>query len=200
MKHYPGPVFVLTSAMNIDRIVTIYRAALKSERLMLQDLYLAGITAAIGGHIPHPERDWRVRVFVSRSCRPEDPRKQLLDRFGDRKIGRKAITRERFVMCVRDSMTEYLRSLSRLMSFSGGVLVYSLWEGYKRQERMQTFLGECAALGLDTVSLHTSGHADAGAIAGLIARTRPREIYPIHTENAAWFQRFADDSTQVFLA
>ncbi len=198
MKQYTGPVLVLTSAMNIDRIVTIYRAALKTERLMLQDLYMANITAAAGGHIPRPERDWRVRVFITRSYRPEDSRKFLFDRFGDRKIGRSAISKARFVMCVRDSMAGYLRSLSRLMPFSGGVLVYSLWEGYKRRPGMQAFLAECADLGLETVSLHTSGHADAGAIAALIARTRPREIHPIHTENAAWFRRFADASTRIF--
>ena len=49
-----GPVFVLGSSMNIDRIVTFYRAAKRSGRVFLEELYMADITSAIGGNIPNP--------------------------------------------------------------------------------------------------------------------------------------------------
>ena len=46
-----GPIFILMSSMNIDRIVTIYRAAKKNKRILLQELYMAEITKSIGGSI-----------------------------------------------------------------------------------------------------------------------------------------------------
>lgn len=49
-----GPIFVLQSTTNIDRIVTMYRAAKRSERVFLQEIYMAEVTSAIGGSIPNP--------------------------------------------------------------------------------------------------------------------------------------------------
>ena len=54
IKETTGPVFVLQSSMNIDRIVTMYRAAKRSYRIFLQDLYMSEITSVIGGSIPNP--------------------------------------------------------------------------------------------------------------------------------------------------
>jgi ribonuclease J len=47
-----GPVFVLMSSMNIDRIVTMYRAAKRSSRFFLEDLYMAEITSSVGKTYP----------------------------------------------------------------------------------------------------------------------------------------------------
>ena len=73
------------------------------------------------------------------------------------------------------------------MAFSGGLLVYSFWNGYKETDNMKEFLGECEKLGLKIVTLHTSGHADAETIKDLIGKTKPKKILPVHTENAEWF-------------
>ncbi len=80
-------------------------------------------------------------------------------------------------------MLRYLKSLSKQMSFQDGVLIYSLWEGYKDTIEMQTFLNECETLGLKIVSSHTSGHADDKAINQLINHCNPKRIIPVHTLN-----------------
>ena len=85
-------------------------------------------------------------------------------------------------------MSRYLHSLSKLMSFENGYLIYSFWDGYKETESVKTFLEVCKKLGLKVITLHTSGHADAKAINQLIAKTNPTEILPIHTENPDWFK------------
>jgi ribonuclease J len=43
-----GAVLVCASAQNIDRVVTVYRAALRSRRVLVIDLYGAVILAATG--------------------------------------------------------------------------------------------------------------------------------------------------------
>ena len=47
---------------------------------------------------------------------------------------------------------------------------------------MKIFLSECEALGLQVVTLHTSGHADYASIKKLVDTVNPNEIIPIHTE------------------
>ena len=94
-----------------------------------------------------------------------------------------------FVMCVRSSMLRYLKGLSKIMSFEGGLLVYSMWSGYQQQPEMSRFLKECEDMGLRSVTLHTSGHADPYTIRRLIERVQPNEIIPVHTENPGWFDK-----------
>lgn len=175
-----GPVFVLQSSTNIDRIVTMYRAAKRSGRAFLEELYMAEITAAIGGSIPNPAFS-DVFAFITNPGRYE-----LLSKYKNR-IGKERIAKAPFVMCVRSSMLRYLKSLSELMNFEGGLLIYSMWEGYKKQPQMQAFLDACSGMGLSIISLHTTGHADPQTIRALIAHTNPNEIIPIHTEAPEWF-------------
>lgn len=74
------------------------------------------------------------------------------------------------------------------MSFKGGILVYSMWGGYQKKAEINEYMKACESMGLKTLSLHTSGHADPDTIRALIDRVNPTEIIPVHTENAAWFK------------
>ena len=170
-----GPVFVLQSSMNIDRIVTMYRAAKRSSRTFLEDLYMADITSSIGGSIPNPEFN-DVYAFITSPTRHNGIKKYA------RRMGKEGIAKTSFVMCVRTSMLRYIKSLSKKMSFENGVLVYSFWSGYRETENMKSFLDECEKLGLEIVTLHTSGHADYASIKKLVETVNPTEIIPIHTE------------------
>ena len=58
---------------------------------------------------------------------------------------------------------------------------------------MKSFLLECEKLGLRVVTLHTSGHADEDTIKKLIETVNPKELIPIHTENAQRFREIAPD-------
>ena len=176
-----GPIFILQSSMNIDRIVTMYRAAKRNNRIFLQDLYMAEITSSIGNSIPSPAFD-DVFAFITNSSRYEGLCKHK------NKVGKDFIKKSNFVMCVRTSMLKYLQGLAKLMSFDDGLLVYSFWSGYKETEEMQYFMRSLKDLGLNIVTLHTSGHGNEKAIKELIARVNPGEIIPIHTENPEWFK------------
>jgi ribonuclease J len=48
LKATKGLVVVLASAQNIDRLVTVYRAALRADRDLVVDLYSADIAACTG--------------------------------------------------------------------------------------------------------------------------------------------------------
>lgn len=176
-RNHKGPVFVLQSSMNIDRIVTMYRAAKRSGRKFLEELYMADITSAIGGSIPNPNFD-DVYAFITSPSRYEGLQKY------DHRIGKDRISKTHFVMCVRGSMLRYLQSLSKEMAFNDGILVYSFWDGYKETDDMKQFLLGCQELGLKIVTLHTSGHADYDSIKRLVETVNPTELIPIHTEAA----------------
>lgn len=179
-----GPIFVLQSSMNIDRIVTIYRAAKKCNRIFLEEVYMADIATAAGKNIPNPAFN-DVYAFIT------NPEKyDMLSKYRH-KAGKSFIAGKPFVMCVRNSMLRYLKSLSTEMPFENGILVYSFWNGYRETESMKYFLSECEKIGLKIINLHTTGHADESTIKNLIEVVNPKRIIPVHTENAPKFKEIA---------
>jgi len=186
LREHDGPVFVLCAGSNIDRIVTLYRAAARCKRLFLEDVYTANVCAAAGEHIPNPRDFENVKVFQQR---PGDH--ELLQAYpGRKRIGLADIAQERFVMIIRRNHN-FQHIMRRLLEgeiddenrgFKGAMLVYSMWEGYKQKPEMQQFLSLCGHWGMRMVSLHTSGHADEAAIRRLVEKVNPGKILPVHTE------------------
>jgi ribonuclease J len=184
MSGTDAPVFILQAATNIDRIVTAFKAARRSGRIFLQDLYTAEVATAAGSNIPNPITFSGVRTFTSGG------RYELLNgKYHQAKIGQAAIAKQKIVMCVRPSMQRYLEKLSEQMPFEGGILFYSMWNGYQQKEDIAEFLQFMQSKGVCIVDLHTSGHADAETIQDLIDDVAPKYILPVHTENAAWFEK-----------
>lgn len=179
-----GPIFVLQSSMNIDRIVTMYRAAKQSNRIFLEEVYMADIATAAGNNIPNPNFN-DVYAFIT------SPTKYSMLTKYKNKAGKSFIAKRPFVMCVRNSMLHYLKTLSNKISFEDGILIYSFWSGYRETENMKYFLSECKKLGLKIFTLHTSGHADEKTLKKLIEKVQPKILIPIHTENAGRFRDIA---------
>lgn len=187
MSKTDGPVFIFMAATNIDRVVTAYKAARRAGRVFLQDVYTASITAAVGDNIPNPRSFGAGRVFLTH---PGNKQYNILNQFPAAKIGRVGIAKQKFLMCVRPSMTKYLEKLSELISFNGGILFNSMWSGNKQKDDVAAFLDFTRGKGVTVVDLHTRGHADANTIDALVAYVKPKYIIPVHTENAGWFDRY----------
>src|SRR5205823_2441413 len=66
-----GIVLVACSAQNIDRVVTVYRAAKQTERTLIVDAYAAEVLKATGyDSIPKPVRGWpNLAVFIPQAQR-----------------------------------------------------------------------------------------------------------------------------------
>ena len=75
-----GIHFVWTSSRNIDRLVTIFRAAKRAERVLVIDLYTAVVLEATGRDTI-PQSDWGdVKVYIPHAQRVHIKRNEL---FGD---------------------------------------------------------------------------------------------------------------------
>lgn len=186
LDKYTGPAFLLTSAMNVERVVTGYNASRSTNRIFLEDLYTAGIMSAINEKVPVPSRENGVRVFMTGGSEEY----KLLQRYPKAKIGINAIAKTRFLMCIRPSMKNYLTGLSKKCSFENGILFYGMWKGYLERKDMKEFISYMESLGVKIHVLHTSGHADINAINALVEAVSPQYIIPVHTENPDWYLRY----------
>lgn len=179
-------VFVMMSALNIDRIVTVFKVAKRAKRIMLQDVYISLVTDICGQSIPNPRTFKDVYAFTSKGMDNEQYQKYFA-KYGAKKISERKIARENFVMCVRSSFKSYLQKLNSIKPLAGSVLIYSMWDGYKEQQSTQDFLNFAENLGIKIVDIHTSGHADRNDLQKFLAKLNPQHIIPIHTVNTDWF-------------
>lgn len=179
-------VFVMMSALNIDRIVTVFKVAKRAKRIMLQDVYMSLVTDICGKSIPNPRTFNDVYAFTPKGMDNGQYQKYFA-KYGDKKIGEKRIARENFVMCVRSSFKSYLQKLNSIKPLAGSLLIYSMWDGYKEQQSTQDFLNFAENLGIKIVDIHTSGHADRNDLQKFLAKLNPQHIIPIHTVNTDWF-------------
>ena len=194
IKNSTAPCFIYCSSTNIDRLITAWNIAKRTDRIFLEDIYTAQLVESSGVSEIMPKRG-EVYAFLTHGG---DKEYNALQQFSNAKIGRDSIAKKHFLMTVRPSMIGYLEKLSELVSFSGGTLFYALWKGYQEQPYVRKFLDFMQNKGVKIHTLHTSGHADSQTIDELISKISPMMIIPVHTENADYFEKFADKSNVAF--
>jgi ribonuclease J len=181
MADKSGIVLVTTSSQNIDRLVTIFRAAKRSGRMFIIDFYTAEILEILKKYANLPNAEWpRIRV-----CYP-GPLAKRFEQLGLQKIlsrhrangirwTRINEIRERAVMLVRPG---FLPNIKRSINLEGAVWIYSMWHGYldlsKPLKNMKNYLED---KGVKFCFMHTSGHATISDLKGLVEAMKPELLY-----------------------
>ncbi len=174
-KKNNGPIFVLLSATNINRIKSFYSSAKKTQRLFLQELYMAEITSALNDTVPNPKTYGDVKVFATRVY--GDYRYELFEAYSEEsKVSKSTVASSKFVMGVRPSMYNYIKSLCQTLNYPRGLMVYSLSNGYRCQQDIQSFLDNCSELGLRIMPLEINYNYSIKHIKQLLQKITPRHI------------------------
>jgi len=178
-----GLLLVWCSGQNIDRIVTIYRAARHVKKQFVVDMYTASVLRAIGSpKLPQPGFAG-FRVFLPWTQKQTIRRKKLFDlaaSFKTVRIYPKILASEaaESVMLFRPSMR---KDLEKAECLAGARMVYSLWSGYLKEDRQQRFLVWLKQHGIPMTHCHTSGHAPVADLQRLAKALAPRMLVPIHS-------------------
>ena len=134
-RETPGIHFVWTSSQNIDRLVTVFRAAKRTDRVLLIDLYTAVVLRATGKDTI-PQSGWDgVMLYIPYSQRVHIKKNALFDDLARHRANRifpEALPglRERAVMLFRPPM---MRDRGIGAVLEGARLTYSMWEGYLKE-------------------------------------------------------------------
>ena len=190
-RNTAGIHFVWTSSQNIDRLVTVFRAAKRSGRLMVIDLYTAVVLGATGRNTI-PQSDWSdVRVYVPQRQRVWIKEHAL---FSDlRRHGRNRIFEEQLQALHQEAVMLFRppfrsdRGVSSVLHGAG--LTYSMWDGYLEEPSAQRVVAWLEQNEIPWQAIHTSGHASLPDLQRFAAALAPRKLVPIHSFDT---DRFAD--------
>jgi ribonuclease J len=186
-----GMILVSYSGQNIDRLVTLYRAAKMAGRELVLDLYAASIAAATG-RATIPQAHWDgIRVYVPQAQRIRVKRSGEFERVNalhDRRIYSEELAARagELVLTFRGSMA---RELERAECLAGAHTVWSLWPGYLNQPSGESLKRWLDHHRIPLTILHCSGHAAVADLQRLARAVNPGRVVPIHT---AASQRFAE--------
>lgn len=185
-KQTLGMALVACSAQNIDRVVTVYRAAKRTGRTMVVDAYAAEVLRATGqDSIPKPLAGWsNLAVFIPQGQRIQLVKKNiasLVDGYRGFRLWPEQLAEHapRSVLLFRGWM---MRDLERAKALSGARLFWSQWDGYLAAGGTGAALkADCEARSIPFESIHTSGHASPGDLKRLALAVAPKRLIPIHT-------------------
>jgi ribonuclease J len=191
MKETDGAVCVVSSAQNVDRLVTVYRACRQAGRILVTDLYTASLAHAVGrSTIPQPGyEDYRVYV----------PNRQRILVKSSGQFARMDLVRG--VRVFPEWLAEHSEEITLLQTSSAvpellrsgvldeGLVVWSMWPGYLRDPSGVRLRSSLESSGIPLVLDHASGHASVPDLQRLVTALNPGAVVPIHTEGA---ERYAE--------
>ena len=197
-KETKGLHFVWTSSQNIDRLVTIFRAAKRTGRVLLIDLYTAVVLEATGRD-SIPQSNWdEVRVYIPHTQRVVIKNKGLFadrDRHAANRVFPEALPSlaKQAVMLFRPpAMGDY--GVQGVLDDAG--FTYSMWEGYLKERSSLRVLKWLEQHGIPRRTIHTSGHASVADLARFAGALGPSTLVPIHSFETSRFGEYFDDVVQ----
>jgi ribonuclease J len=179
-----GMVLACYSAQNIDRLVSVFRAARRAGRILIVDLYTAAIARATGRAIP--QAHWKgVRVYVPQSQRVRVKRSgefERIDWVRSRRIFSDELAElaSGAVMTFRASMAS---EMDRAGCFEDAHAVWSLWPGYLEDASGSQLRQWLEAREIPLSVVHSSGHASTEDLRRFAAAVNAREVVPVHTRH-----------------
>ncbi len=180
-----GRVFVSWSGQNIDRTVTLYRAAKRTGRTLVIDLYTADVLDRISEGTGVPRAGFPDLKVVVTGGLSSNYRKQGREDFVTRMVAH-GISAKRLegsshvVMLRRGLIRDYQRA--GVVPTAEDAFNFSMWRGYLSDPYHSEALEWFRAAGAEIAYIHTSGHASAADLRAFAAAIRPKMVVPMRAD------------------
>jgi ribonuclease J len=178
-----GRVFVSWSGQNIDRTVTLYRAARRTNRTLVIDLYSADVLGRIAAETRLPRPGFpNLKVVVTRGLSSSyrlQGREDFVQRMVPNGISARQIQGSRHVVMLRRGLlNDYQRA--GVVPTADDAFNFSMWSGYLADPYHAEPLEWCKTAGAEIAYIHTSGHASPADLRAFAAAVQPKIVVPVH--------------------
>jgi ribonuclease J len=189
------------SPIDVDRIVTYYKASTRADRIFVADVYTAYVMRLVASEVKLPDpcsSRTNIRVYYNKAFmnRSEARRKKPEELFAKKQIMLDEIQSNpsRYVMMFRPTMAT--------MDFGGNLppgarCVYSYWKGYLDKVDWVVCQEQLRAAGGDLVPAHASGHIYQDDLVEVVKAIGAKTVIPIHTFEPAGFEKLFDNVTRL---
>ena len=181
----PGRLFVSWSGQNVDRTVTLYRAAKRTGRTLVIDLYTADVLDRIAEGTRLPRAGFpNLRVVVTGSLAANYKargREDFVARMATDGVAARNIPKDAIVMLRRALIRDYERN--GVVPGDQDAFNFSMWKGYLETPYYAEPMEWCRSRGAQIAYIHTSGHASPEDLRAFAAAVAPKVMVPVHGAN-----------------
>lgn len=179
----PGLAMVHASAQNIDRVVSIMRAAKQTGRKLIIDLYTAVILEATE-NVKIPQSHWPdIALFIPQPQRGKIFKNAWFDQLNKHSSNRI------FINTIQQSPYKYallfrplfINDLSENGCVNDAIYIYSQWDGYWERGDYDHVKSWLMKNNVTIKKIHTSGHASPDDLKRLVKAINPGKVVPIHS-------------------
>lgn len=183
---------VYLSSTNIDRLFSLYHAALRAGRVFLVDAYQKRIMDVVTLRDPlwgkstlyqYGKYEPKVLMYDKGEFLVTDELKAFLDKLGYVLIARANPRFDSLVERIPGKKQKYL----------------SMWDGYVKEGTDAYNEDLAKSLGKDFKFMHTSGHLDMNSLCEVFRLLHPKTIIPIHTDAPEKFAELFGDEWHIVL-
>jgi ribonuclease J len=188
--------FVISSAQNIDRLISVFRACKRTKKYLVIDVYSAWILEMVRKKSKNiPAIEWEEIKVYDHPSQLEKVKDKSFDDFRNRikpkRVGNLVFSNPSdyvyFVRCPNEKLIDKLRSKGTIN------IIYSQWEGYLLEEHKNFCTDNLNALKKDSdisfQTIHTSGHATVPDLMKFAKAINSNKIVPIHTAFPEQFKK-----------
>ena len=180
-----GRVFVSWSGQNIDRAVTLFRAARRTQRTLVIDLYTADVLDRVseGTGLPHACARFRdLKVVITkrlRSAYGSLGREDFIERMAKFGTAARNLVGGRHVIMLRRALIPDYEGAG-VVPNADDAYNFSMWQGYLSEPYHRAALEWCQAGGGEVAYIHTSGHASPADLRAFTKALQPKVVIPVH--------------------
>lgn len=180
--------FVISSAQNIDRLISVFRACRRTKKYLVIDVYSAWVLEMVRKQSKNiPAIEWEeIKVYDHPSQFKKIKETSFNDfrnRIKPQRVGNFVFSNPSdyvyFVRCPNEKLIDKLRGKGTIN------IIYSQWEGYLLEEHKNFCTDNLNALKKDSdlsfQTIHTSGHATVPDLMKFAKAINSNKIVPIHT-------------------
>ncbi|WP_207303058.1 MBL fold metallo-hydrolase [Paracoccus sediminis] len=180
-----GRVFVTWSGQNIDRTVTLYRAASKSGRTLAVDLYTAEVLDALREHLSAPYLGIdKLKVVLTRNLvayYKRLGREDWLAKMAQVGFGAADLERDNYIAMIRRGNLHRDYLAKGVVPTAEDAYSFSMWSGYLKDQT--EMLDWFRSAGSTIKHIHTSGHASPATLRAFAAAISAKAVIPVHGSN-----------------
>ena len=176
---------VYVSSTNIDRIFSLYHAALRAKVPFFVDAYQKKIMDVV----TEGDTLWGKSSLYQYGEYPPIVLQRDKDDFKVNDHFLETLSKRGYVLLARPN-DRFNKLIEKIPGKKTKYL--SMWDGYVDPNKEEVYKRDLAeALGSNYKYIHTSGHCDMDSLSNVISLLKPKAIIPIHTDNPDEFvQRF----------
>ncbi len=188
IKNQNNVAFVISSAQNVDRLVSVYRACKRTNKYLVIDIYVAWILEMVRKQSESiPAIEWKeIKVFEDPNQLKKIINNKSFDEFRER------ISKQLIGNTVFSSPSNYVyfvrypneKLINKLRDKGTINIIYSQWVGYLKDEELYSTKIINKLKDENNISfqiIHTSGHATVPDLIKFAKAIDSMKLVPIHT-------------------